>query len=44
MDDNQTREAVKKAYPSRQWKDKVDNMRPDQVTAIYIRLQAQRKL
>lgn len=42
---NQDREELKKAYPkSKQWHEKVDNMSPGQVTAIYIRLRAQGKL
>lgn len=42
---NQEREELKKAYPnSEQWRAKVDNMNPSQVTAIYIRLKAQGKL
>jgi hypothetical protein len=38
------REELKKAYPSKQWAAKVDAMRPDQVTAIYIRLRSEGKL
>lgn len=39
------REALKKAYPnSKSWAEKVDKMRPDQVTAVYIRLRSQQKL
>jgi hypothetical protein len=38
------REAVKAAYPSDRWKEKVDKMSPAQITAIYIRLKAQGKL
>lgn len=41
---DQYREELKKAYPSDQWAKKVDAMRPDQVTAIYIRLRSQGKL
>ncbi len=42
---NQEREELKKAYPnSKRWQLKVDNMRPDEVTAIYIRLRSQGKL
>lgn len=42
---NQEREELKKAYPgSEKWAEKVDKMRPEQVTAIYIRLRAQGKL
>jgi hypothetical protein len=39
------REELKKAYPkSERWHKKVNKMRPDQVTAIYIRLSSQGKL
>lgn len=39
------REELKKAYPnSQKWQDKVNKMRPDQVTAIYIRLKSEGKL
>lgn len=39
------RQALKRAYPkSKLWHDKVDRMTDEQVTAIYIRLRAQRKL
>ncbi|MET0785914.1 MAG: hypothetical protein ABWY25_04350 [Paenisporosarcina sp.] len=38
------REELKKAYPSKNFAEKVDKMRPDQVTAIYIRLRSQGKL
>lgn len=38
------REAVKAAYPSDSWKEKVDKMSPAQVTAIYLRLRAEGKL
>lgn len=42
---NKEREELKKAYPnSKKWAEKVDKMTPDQVTAIYIRLRAARKL
>lgn len=44
MDDNQKREALKKVYSSKRWADKVDKMSPAQVTAIYLRLQAEKKL
>jgi hypothetical protein len=44
MSEHQKREELKKAYPSRGWAEKVDRMPPAQVTAIYIRLQAQGKL
>lgn len=41
---NKEREELKKAYPNKKWKEKVDKMTPEQVTAIYIRLRSQRKL
>jgi hypothetical protein len=41
---NQTREAVKAAYPSKKWSVKVDKMDDDQVAAIYLRLKAQGKV
>lgn len=41
---NQEREELKKAYPNPRWKEKVDKMSPEQVTAIYIRLRRERKL
>ena len=40
---NQERKALKRAYPdSKSWSDKVDNMRPDQVSETYSRLRAKR--
>ena len=44
MASNQEREALKKAYPSKRWAEKVDRMSEAQITAIYIRLRAQGKL
>ena len=44
MGTNQEREELKKVYSSKKWAEKVDRMRPDQVTAIYIRLRSQGKL
>jgi hypothetical protein len=44
MNTNQKREAVKGAYSGDKWKQKVDNMSDDQITAIYIRLKAQGKV
>jgi hypothetical protein len=38
------RDQLKKAYPSRKWADKVDDMSSEQVVAIYIRLKSQGKL
>jgi hypothetical protein len=43
-DNQHEREAVKAAYPSDSWKEKVDKMSPAQITAIYLRLKAQGKL
>lgn len=44
MNDNQKREAVKKLYQSSNWRNKVNNMSDAQVTAIYLRFQAEGKL
>jgi hypothetical protein len=44
MNDNQTKEAIKKVYPTSSWAQRVDKMRPDQATAVYIRLRNQAKL
>lgn len=44
MNDNQTKDAIKKVYPTASWAKKVDQMRPDQATAVYIRLRSQSKL
>jgi hypothetical protein len=44
---DQYREELKKAYggkANKTWAAKVDAMRPDQVTAIYIRLRSEGKL
>lgn len=38
------REMLKKAYPSKQWAEKVDNMTSAQVAAVYLRLKMQNKL
>lgn len=38
-DDRQLREQLKKAYPSKQWARRVDNMPTAQVVAVYYRLQ-----
>lgn len=45
MDINQKREELKKVYPnSKQWHEKVNKMPENQVTAIFIRFQAQGRL
>jgi len=44
MGGNVEREQLKKVYPSKTWAKKVDNMSDQQITAIYIRLQSERKL
>lgn len=38
------REAVKAAYPSKKWADKVDKMDDGQLAAVYLRLKAQGKV
>lgn len=38
------RQALKKAYPSKKWAVKVDNMSDGQVAAVYLRLKAQHRL
>lgn len=38
------RETVKGAYSGDKWKQKVDSMPDDQVTAVYIRLKGQGKV
>lgn len=38
------REAIKAAYRSKKWIDKVNNMTIDQVLAVYLRLKAQNKI
>lgn len=38
------REAIKKAFKSKRWEDKVDNMSDSQVFAIYKRLKLQQKV
>jgi hypothetical protein len=42
--DDQKKDQVRNAYPGKWWKDKVDHMRPDQITAIYLRLKARGKV
>jgi hypothetical protein len=44
MNENEERALIKKAYPSKTWATKVDEMRGGQVHAIYIRLKNQRKI
>lgn len=44
MGHNNTREAVKKAYPNRKWATRVDKMTDAQVVAVYFRLQKQGKV
>lgn len=45
MDDNSLkREQLKKAYPSKSWEHKVNNMTDEQVVAIYLRLKSQNKV
>ena len=44
MEINQKREALKKVYKSDSWQTKVNKMSDSQITAIYIRLQSERKL
>lgn len=41
--DDQKKDKVLNAYPGKWWKDKVRHMRPDQITAIYLRLENQGK-
>jgi hypothetical protein len=41
---NQERDQLKRAYPSKRWGEEVDDMKDDQVTAIYTRLMRQGKL
>jgi hypothetical protein len=41
---NPERELLKKAYPSKQWAEKVDKMTKAQVVAITMRLRMQNKL
>lgn len=43
-DISKKREAVKGAYKGKQWRDKVDAMPEDQVIAVYLRLQSQKKI
>lgn len=45
MDDiEQKREALKRAYSSDSWNDKVDKMSPAQVIAVHIRFKSEGKL
>lgn len=44
MAGNAEREALKKAYQSKQWADKVNKMSNSQVAAVYLRLKQQNKL
>lgn len=44
MNVDEKRKAVMGAYAGKKWKDKVDKMSDDQVTAIYIRLKGQGKV
>jgi hypothetical protein len=41
---NQKRDAIREAYSNNKWKQKVDEMPNDQVTAIYMRLKSQGKV
>jgi hypothetical protein len=43
-DDEKKREALKGAYSGAAWQEKVRNMTPDQVTAVYLRLKSQNKI
>ena len=40
----QKREALKGAYPSVKWRERVDKMKDDEVIAIFLRLKQQNKL
>lgn len=44
MSTNQKREALKGAYKSKSWAKKVNDMSDDQVIAVYLRLQSQKKI
>jgi hypothetical protein len=44
MDVNQMRELLYTAYPGQKWSDKVKKMTDDQVTAVFLRLRAQKKI
>lgn len=44
MDENQQREAIKTVYSSQSWRDKVDAMSPEQITAVYLRFVREGKL
>jgi hypothetical protein len=41
---NKERDELKRAYPSKQWAEKVDKMSAEQVIAVYMRLRAQGKI
>lgn len=42
--ESKEREALKAAYPGRQWQQKVIRMSDAQVTAVYLRLKQQNKI
>lgn len=44
MNINQMRDALKRAYPSKQWAEKVTKMRDDQIQAIYLRFKREGKI
>lgn len=44
MGNNQDRDQLKRAYPSKKWADKVDKMSDSQVVAVILRLRQQGKL
>lgn len=44
MANEKEREALKQAYPSKRWADKVKKMPDDQVVAVYLRLKKQGKI
>lgn len=44
MASNKEREALKKAYPSKKWAEKVNKMSDAQVIAVYMRLRLQGKI
>lgn len=44
MSNIREREALKKAYPSKKWADKVNKMSEQQVAAVYLRLKSQGKI
>lgn len=43
MGHNATRKALKKAYPTKKWAEKVDKMSDAQVVAVYFRLHSEGK-